>query len=481
MAQVGVGTVDQAILAVLPSRFQSLRLIGLAQRVLILDEVHAYDAYMGQEIVRLLEFHSALGGTAILLSATLPADAKRRFVAACGGRAETFSEAYPLASVQSRNGLGEVARLPRADTRRNVPVSFVATPAEGLARVEEAARNGQAVLYIRNTVADAIETYEQLGAGALPMLFHARFAMGDRLLRQGEVLRVFGKRSMPEHRHGRLLIATQVVEQSLDLDFDLIVTDLAPVDLIIQRAGRLWRHAERRRPSGARRELVVVGPPPDPHAGVAWLRQTLPRASRVYEDHARMWLTAEALHNHGTISAPEGLRPMIEHVYGVGSESRVPAGLVATLLDAEGRRGAQRGVATTSTLRLGDGYARLGPWLSEDAITTRLGNATTTMRLAVVSKGQMVPWAALTSTETSPHRLWALSEVRVPTYIANGELLKPEHVSMAEVAKSTWSTWDRTRLPLVMLNESEDGVWRGQAMAAGRPVDLLYCREIGLR
>jgi len=480
LAHVGVGTVDQAILSVLPSRHQSLRLIGLAQRVLVLDEVHAYDAYMSQEIVRLLEFHAALGGSAVLLSATLPADTKRRLLAAYGGKAPTFSDAYPLATVQSHTGCTQTPRDLRPDTRRHVALSFVATPAEGLARALAAALSDQAVLYIRNTVADVMETYRQIGADVRPMLFHARFAMCDRLSRQSEVLSVFGKRSTPDARRRRLLVATQVVEQSLDLDFDLIVTDLAPVDLIVQRAGRLWRHAARPRPASARQELIVVGPEPDPIADATWLKRTLPRTSLLYED-ARVWLTAQVLHTVGAIHTPDGLRNMIEYVYGADSDRRVPQGLVPVLLNDEGRRGAQGGLANMNLLRLSDGYARLGPWLSDEVIPTRLSDETTTLRLGVLRSGQIVPWAALTSDSTDMRRLWALSEVKVQAYVVNGEALAPEHVAIAEAAKLTWTTWDRASVRLVVLHEAADGVWRGRALADERAVDLLYCRQMGLR
>jgi CRISPR-associated endonuclease/helicase Cas3 len=306
LAQVGVGTVDQAILSVLPSRHQSLRLIGLAQRVLILDEVHAYDSYVSEEIVRLLEFHAALGGSAILLSATLPAEAKARLLRPYGGTAVEFENNYPLATVQSAANLEQTRRDPRPDTVRSVPLHFVATPREGLDRALAAARQGQAVLYIRNTVADAIETYRAIPGGVRAMLFHARFALCDRLARQADALSAFDKESTPYRRAGCLLIATQVVEQSLDLDFDLIVSDLAPIDLIIQRAGRLWRHATRQRHPDARCEMIIVGPEPSLDANTSWLSRTLQRTVRVYDDHARMWLTAEALRRAGSIDAPGG-------------------------------------------------------------------------------------------------------------------------------------------------------------------------------
>jgi CRISPR-associated endonuclease/helicase Cas3 len=475
LAQVGVGTVDQAILAVLPSRHQSLRLIGLAQRVLVLDEIHAYDAYVSQEIIRLLEFHAALGGSAILLSATLPADAKRRLVAYFGGAAATFSSAYPLATVHSPARLTETPCAPRHDTVRDVPIAFLPNPEDGLARAAAAASTGQAVLYIRNSVADAVESREQAGTG---MLFHARFAMCDRLARQAEVLRTFGRASTPDRRRGRLLFATQVVEQSLDLDFDLIVSDLAPVDLVIQRAGRLWRH-QRPRPAGALRELVVIGPDPDPEASATWLRDALPRTSLVYDDHARMWLTAEILRATGRIASPHGLRPMIEHVY--GSSPRVPEGLRESLHRVAGSMGAERGQAASGALNLADGYARLGPWLSEDRMQTRLGDPTTTIRLAVVRDGAVIPWASLTSTSTDPRRLWALSEVRLQAYRASREAFAPEHVALVAAAKRDWPTWEREDVVLVVLSDVGGGVWRGRAATERATVELTYCREIGLR
>ena len=473
LAQVGVGTVDQAILSVLPSRHQSLRLTGLMQHVLVLDELHAYDAYVVQEILRLLEFHQALGGSAIVLSATLPADLKRRL-----GVNVPTSSAYPLATVLSAAGCTQTPREPFEPTRRNVPISFVDTPDEGIERAHTAADSGQAVLYIRNAVDDAIETYRQIGAEN-SVLFHARFAMCDRLAVQSEVMRRVGKDSAPADRAGFLTVATQVVEQSLDLDFDLIVTDLAPVDLIIQRAGRLWRH-RRQRPDDARCELVVVGPEPDPEATGGWLRAALRRSSFVYDDHARMWLSAQALRAVGCIDAPDGLRPLIEHVYGPNAHERVPEGLVRTLRRIDRRQGAERGQAASNALRLGDGYARTGSWLSEERIATRLGIETSTLRLGVVKDGAIVPWAARTMASTDVRRLWSFSEVSVAAHKINGEATDTHsYRTMIETAKSAWATWEQD-IPLVVLTRDGDH-WRGTAAHDDEPRSIFYSPETGLR
>ena len=190
-------------------------------------------------------------------------------------------------------------------------------------------------------------------------------------------------------------------------------------------------------------------------------REALPRTSRIYEN-TRVWLTAQVLHKAGAIDAPDGLRSMIEHVYGPDADSRVPQGLVPLLLEDESRRGAQGGMAVMNLLRLNDGYARLGPWLSDDVIRTRLSEKTVTLRLAVVRGGQVVPWATLTSESADLRRLWALSEVKVQAYVVNGELLAPEHVAIADEAKSAWTAWDRQNVLLVVLHED----------------DLLGCRSV---
>jgi CRISPR-associated endonuclease/helicase Cas3 len=471
LAQVGVGTVDQAILSVLPSHCQCVRMMGLAQRVLVLDEIHGYDAYMSQEIVRLVEAQAAFGGSTILLSATLPANIKRRLLTPYDGREIRFSSNYPLATVA---GVRAAAILqtgvePRAASIRDVPLTFVESADEGLQRTTAAARAGQAVLYIRNTIRDAVNTFQAVPADLMAELFHGRFALCDRQRIQGAALARFGKDSTPKQRAGRLLVATQVVEQSLDLDFDLIVTDLAPVDLIIQRAGRLWRHA-RPRPASAVREMVVVGPAPDPQATADWLWQSLPGTGAVYRDHARLWLSAEILRTTGRITAPGGLRNLIEHVYGSGAEERVPAALAAQAIEAEGQRGAARGIAQMGTLRLTDGYALMGPWHSEERVPTRLGADTATVRLAVARDGAVIPWAATRTAETDAAHVWALSECRAPAHWIDGDVIPTKLTTAANIARANWAEWQREARPLLIVDPSG-------AIGA----DLTYSPRLGLR
>ena len=510
LADVGAGTVDQALLSILPSRHQSLRLLGLMRRVLLLDEVHAYDAYMQREIETLLEFQAGLGGSAILLSATLPMAVRERLTVAFSNGLDEPAQLtgtsdrnvdyplataqvtgtpdrnvdYPLATVRAAGVRTETPVSGRPGRARTLPVRFLRTEEEAFDSVECAARAGKAVLYIRNSVDDALDAHRALTQRGLDAdLFHARFALVDRLAHEERVIETFGKDSVSGRRAGKVLVATQVVEQSLDIDFDALITDLAPVDLLIQRAGRLWRHGWRERDGGP--ELQIVGPHPTDNATADWFESAFRRAAYVYRDHARLWLTAKVLEEKGSIESPGGLRPLIEAVYGEQAESRVPDGLQQHLIVAEGEAGADRGIATTSVLRLAKGYVRDGgAWDNDVRTPTRLADEPyVTLRLARYRDGSILPYAQDRGAD-EPWRAWRLSEVSIPARRVGGETLKPEHVEAAGAAKSDWTRFDREKI-LVVLEEtgSAGPVLTGSVSAAGgapasRPVG--YHPRIGL-
>lgn len=310
LAHVGVGTIDQALLDILPAKHQSLRLWGLLGKVLIADEVHACDAYVADLLKTLLKFHAAVGGSAILLSATLPQSQRAGFIAAFveGARfatSEVMETAYPLVTQISAQGMREMPVASRLESRCTVRVEALADVKTVFERLRTALQAGHCACWVRNTVADALEAYalwvQEIGAANV-ILYHARFALTDRLRIGAEVLERFGKESAAADRRGRLVIATQVVEQSLDVDFDYLVTDLAPIDLIIQRAGRLKRHARdmQGNPKTGQDErgeavLGVVMPVADTQAGAGWYKAFFPKAAYVYDHHGQLWLTARWL------------------------------------------------------------------------------------------------------------------------------------------------------------------------------------------
>ena len=479
LAQVGVGTIDQALMAALPVRHAALRLQGLAGKVLLIDECHAYDSYMREELCALLRFHAALGGSVILLSATLPLDLRQRLIDAYrdglgAGKALLTSQEYPLATIAGRDAVQEMPCAARGGGL-SVKVTRLNDAAEAVERIISAPPDA-AVCWVRNTVADAIVAAELLRSrGVEATLFHARFAMSDRLAVEAEVLRRWGRRGTD--RPG-VLVATQVVEQSLDLDFDLMVTDIAPVDLLIQRAGRLWRH-ERGDRCVPRPELLVVSPPPVVDPGPDWAIGSLPGTALVYGD-ALLWRSARTLFAAGEIVSPAGLRELIETVY--APDEAVPPGLARAAADAGRRERRAAAIGGQNVLDVWRGYrADAGQWDSDVRTPTRLEDRPTIrLRLAVERDGQIVPYAS----DTDQRRAWALSEVSVVKYRICACPVPPELAAAAERARGQWGRWEREavdRVVLAVLTPDGGGGYRLTAQTeAGGAVAARYDAQRGL-
>lgn len=490
LADIGVGTIDQALLGVLPAKFQSLRLLGLADRVLIVDEAHAYDAYMSEELARLLEFQAALGGNAIVLSATLSETARCKladaFQRGLGAAVPAFGvRDYPRVTLLSATGMVEAGKPSRADLRRILTVERLGDQAAALEVITAAAARGAAVAWVRNTVDDAIEAAEALrSAGHEVALFHARMAMGDRLKVEQSIVRRFGKHREPAKRTG-IVVATQVIEQSLDLDFDLMVSDLAPVDLLLQRAGRVWRHMTER-PLGVRPvpgpHLFVVSPDPAGPVPHGWFTDLFPRAGAVYPDHALLWKTAIVLFEAqaGKVRVPEDVRAVIEAVYGERAVDDVPIELERAAVDAQGNRQAERSHAWANLLKVGDGYGgEHDGWQHDVKTPTRLGEETITLRLARFEAGVIVPWIA----DADPRLAWAFSEISVRrTKVATVPDSEDSRRRAAiERAKAAWPKWERDSIPILVVGPAGDDRW--QAMVEGRrgPIGVTYSAGEGLR
>lgn len=391
LAAVGVGTVDQALLAAVRAKHAPLRQYALSRKILIVDEVHEMgDPYMGVLLRQLLRIQAALGGSAILMSATLPAPLRAELVAAFeagAGRAAPPDpgSAYPALTVP---GVAAPAVRATPSPRGPVRVERLADPGAALELLAGAAGQGAAAVWVRNAVDEAIAAVEALRArGVMTELLHARFALCDRKRLEAAALAAFGKDRGP--RPGRVLVATQVVESSLDLDFDVMVSDLAPMAALIQRAGRLWRHMDLR-PAEARPVpgpvLHVLSPDPAAVAGPDWAAAELGQGVHVYPRDA-LWRTARALFDAGEIRAPEGLRALIAAAHG---DDALPSALESAALRAEGRAGAERAHAAQNLVGWNDGY-RIGASGAGDAeYPTRLGQL---QRLLVLMRPDGAPWA----------------------------------------------------------------------------------------
>ncbi len=372
LSEYGVGTIDQALLTILPVRHQFVRLWGLANRVVIFDEIHAYDAYTGTLLLRLLRWLLALGSSVVLLSATLPPQIRRRLAELTDARPPDDEAKYPRLSVYQP---GEEVRSIgfEADPERRLSLSIQATTAN-LPAIQAALdahlTNGGHALVLLNTVQRAQDLYQQYGVGELLLidgepvgkrlpdgtdvyLFHARFPAEARQRREDVILKLFGPPDNGEsgERSGKkILIATQVAEQSLDLDFDLIATDLAPIDLLLQRAGRLWRHKRSVRPLAAP-ILVVAGLEEDPPTSFGkplWW-------NAVYREDVLL-RTRSLLRGKTTLQLPNEIESLVAAVYEEETqvEESLEARLDRAMQDALGTEYAQIGAANQIIIGLPD-------------------------------------------------------------------------------------------------------------------------------
>ena len=244
LAPFGVGTVDQVLMSVLKSKHFFLRLFGLAHKVIIFDEVHAYDLYMSTLFLRLLEWLKQMDCSVIVLSATLPQLLKEKMVNIYTNGQKSFSgKAYPCLTIAQSNEV--TIRQPSFMVTQEYHLDKTGyNPKNLIAYLQEKLSAGGNAVVICNTVNRAQQVYQALKNSDVInwsqddeylILFHARFPYLWREDIEKQVMKLYSKDGRRPKK--TILVATQVVEQSLDLDFDVMVTDLAPIDLLIQRAG----------------------------------------------------------------------------------------------------------------------------------------------------------------------------------------------------------------------------------------------------
>lgn len=264
-----IGTVDQLLMAALKQKHVMLKHFGLSGKVVVVDECHAYDAYMSQYLDMAIKWLGIYKVPVIILSATLPEKRRAELIEAytdsekhrakhteayvdktIADEAWKHSLAYPLLTYTENNAVKQKA-LAFDGENKEVSVRRIIRD-EVAATAGYAVERGGCVGLIVNTVRKAQEIAAELQSAfpkAEVIIMHAQFIMTDRAKREEQILKRVGKRSTPESRRGLIIVGTQVLEQSLDLDFDLMITELCPMDLLLQRTGRLHRH-NRVRPQG---------------------------------------------------------------------------------------------------------------------------------------------------------------------------------------------------------------------------------------
>ncbi|MFC5820985.1 CRISPR-associated helicase Cas3' [Nonomuraea harbinensis] len=394
LAPMSVGTIDQVLLAVLPLKHMPLRMLGLAGKVLIVDEVHAYDAYMQKLLAKALVWLGRLGVPVVLMSATLPTRIAARLVSSYlegAGHSEIALPpiTYPgwafADAVTGKISAFEVDIEPSIlhVERRPVPVLSSALDRSQVLRevLAPLVDEGGCAGVVCNTVAEAQQTYlflrdwfDTLPQALELTLLHARFPARRREEITSDITRKFGKCKICQpsdrcgHRPKAVVVATQVIEQSLDLDFDLVISDLAPVALLLQRAGRCQRHAGRLRPAWAAERRLVVLRPGDEKGELV-----LPRSWPFVYSPSLLRRTDQEI-TDGEIAIPDDVQRLVEQVY---DDSFANGDLSEEDLEWIGKEIAEEGIADMIAIPSPDEVSGLHQLTSSDAqedlVATRLG------------------------------------------------------------------------------------------------------------
>jgi CRISPR-associated endonuclease/helicase Cas3 len=377
LAPYGVGTVDQALQAIVAVKHFFVRRFALAGKVVILDEVHSYDVYTGTLITSLIRELVNLQCSVIILSATLTAARRKELMAAASFTELHTPTAYPL--LTSGDAQGDSHHVcPEWHSEKVVKLrAEVIHENETIEELIQRAEDGQHVLWIRNTVIEAQHAYRtivgNIRKGAVRLgLLHSRFPFQRRAELEEDWLERLGKNRVEDC--GSILIATQVVEQSVDIDLDFIVSDLAPTDMLLQRVGRLWRHE---RPSRKATEPVFWVRLPECSVAdkVKDLTRALGRSARVYAPYVLL-RTAEVWRNRSTLVLPNDIRPILEETYADPAIDE-PASLQQLLQELEKEKRELASFAEAATLVLG----RPALCDSDEILTRRKGAPTTPLLL----------------------------------------------------------------------------------------------------
>lgn len=332
-----IGTIDQVLFGALRSKHLALRHLGFASKVIILDEIHAADAYMSVYLDRIITWLGALGVPVVALSATLDPDRRAKMLQAYrSGAAHAASTSYrsreqkadaekvksqtsyPLISVANATGM-ESHPLAPSGRKQVFSIDFTGYNATDLVNAVIAkAQFGGCIAVVCNTVRRAQDMYDQIrslvDADTEVILIHSRFLAFERRRIEKDLVSRLGP-DAPNRPKRLIVVSTQVIEQSMDIDFDCMFSDIAPMDLLLQRAGRLHRH---NRPSTARPAefaqavLHISGcaepqyekePEVDPGTCLVYGASIILRTLRTLLEHG------------STITSPDDVAPLVRATY----------------------------------------------------------------------------------------------------------------------------------------------------------------------
>jgi CRISPR-associated endonuclease/helicase Cas3 len=382
IAPFGVGTVDQALLGVVAVKHFFVRHFALAGKVVVLDEVHSYDVFTGTLIEALISALVKLRCTVIILSATLTHERRQQILKMASGDPAVMPERkddFPLITGVTDGKFVSSRNIDQPASNPAVAVHFLAGP-KILECAVQAARGGARVLWICNTVDRAQASYRAICGerceGDPPVgLLHARFPFFRREVLENDWMQKLGKdRGSDKQPLGCLLVSTQIVEQSVDLDADLLITELAPTDMLFQRLGRLWRHRREARPFAQPEVWILEEEAPfDTLRGeqdVRALRKALGKKASIYAPYVLL-RTLEQWQDKTRVCLPGDIRLWLEATYQRRTEEDRP-GWKALLAELEAKRRSHMGQA-----EMAQNVWNLPALKDEEGVGTRLNECPT--------------------------------------------------------------------------------------------------------
>lgn len=389
LGSMSVATIDQILMGVLGIRHQFVRSFGTRKSVLVLDEIHSFDAYMMGLIEQVLKGQHQAYSSAILLSATLPRTLKDKLLLTYKGQSQ--SNSYPLISHTDLSGHTQEFTLAKQETHKTVLIktwcskNILPTEAQ-CQQVNMWVTEGAMVGIICNTVKDAQRLFQQMKKNYPTLvidLFHARYTFSDRKKLEDKTLNDYGKGAQ---RSGRLLIATQVIEQSLDLDFDVLISQIAPIEFLMQRMGRLWRH-DRINTSLCMRTNAIKAPLfitllPDTkitdETTIKQLKLHYQGSGYVYQNTRLLYRTEQYIQSADKLKFPDCYREAIDYVHDDQAIDGEPAALITVAdeysIKSEGNNYTARSLSKLQSKPLNDVDPRC-------ALLTRDGEMSTTVVL----------------------------------------------------------------------------------------------------
>ena len=411
LAPFAVGTIDQALMAAMNVKHGFVRAFGLAGKVVILDEVHSYDAYTGTLLDALVKLLRSLHCTVIILSATLNRSRRSQLL-----DGDLFAPDYPLITAAVPGHPVRELPVPVSEPRQKVVVQLQQGEAVAIAEALARANAGQQVLWIENTVKEAQERYLDLAARAVELsvecgLLHSRYTMVDRTRIEAHWVDAFGKPGWGRRgERGRILVGTQVLEQSLDIDADFLVSRFAPTDMLLQRLGRLWRHTQTPRVRGAQCEAWLLAPV---LATAIESPSAFGASAHVYSPYV-LCRSLEVWTQRFVVTLPTDIRPLIEATYADRAEDGSMARWLHELDNGTPRRKGRKALQQLARI----GLATDGKTLPEAQAQTRYSESDS-LEVLLLRELQIIPGEHAT-------RLVLLDggEVRLPH--RRHELYKPQ-------------------------------------------------------